>query len=168
MRYFFLLLTIFFALISGAAFIKYPDTCPRGCNFEFLMGYLSVSFFPFIIFFLITLGLFRKKKEVSSFQTNKAKPNPHQNIEISKSSPNKTEPLVNDENFDNEIYEKIADELENNVKQKGLWTRAVAEANVNENIDKSIYIKLRFKEIKDEAKREKERKENFDRIKNSK
>ena len=76
--------------------------------------------------------------------------------------------MVNDENFDNEIYEKIADELENNVKQKGLWTRAVAEANGNENIVKSIYIKLRFKEIKDEAKREKERKENFDRIKNSK
>ena len=50
--------------------------------------------------------------------------------------------------YENEIYEQIYNEIEAGLQQKGLWARAIAEADGNESKIKSIYIKLRFNEIK--------------------
>ena len=54
---------------------------------------------------------------------------------------------IKSNNNDEDIYEQIANELESN-KRIGLWTKAIAEADGDENKAKAIYIKLRFEQIK--------------------
>lgn len=49
------------------------------------------------------------------------------------------------------IYEQVSEELKNDIRREGLWTKAVAESNGNDDIAKSIYIKLRFQSIVDEV-----------------
>lgn len=49
------------------------------------------------------------------------------------------------------IYEQVSEELKNGIRREGLWTKAVAESNGNDDVAKSIYIKLRFQSIVDEV-----------------
>ncbi len=46
-----------------------------------------------------------------------------------------------------DVYQIIAEELEQDDIDKGLWTQAEAESDGNHNKVKSIYIKLRHKQL---------------------
>jgi hypothetical protein len=46
-----------------------------------------------------------------------------------------------------ELFEQISNELENNQINKGLWTKAEAESDGDENKVRSIYIKLRHQKL---------------------
>lgn len=50
-----------------------------------------------------------------------------------------------------ELYAHVVDELYNGVRRKGLWGKALAQANGSENRAKSIYLRLRVESLKDEA-----------------
>jgi hypothetical protein len=58
-------------------------------------------------------------------------------------------PIMNDDAF----YDEVAKELEANKLIPGVWTRAFAEADGDENRAKAIYIKLRVAQLAEEAKR---------------
>jgi hypothetical protein len=49
-----------------------------------------------------------------------------------------------------QLYEIVAEEIEGDIIYKGLWTKALADANGDEKLQKSLYIKLRVQMIKDE------------------
>ncbi len=54
--------------------------------------------------------------------------------------------------IDEQLYAQVAEELsEGNVKA-GLWTKATADADGNENKIKALYIKYRVQSMQDEAK----------------
>lgn len=53
--------------------------------------------------------------------------------------------------LEDKIYDKIAKEIEDGDIQKGLWTRAKAQSNGDENQVESIYIKLRFDQLKEKS-----------------
>ena len=114
----------------------------------------------------IYLKLFNKKEKLNTNldngENNISQPDINKRREVS----SRIDPFYDDENeisdeISNEIYEQIHDELDGGVKQKGLWTRAIAESGGDENKSKSLYIKMRFKELK-------ERHINFEKIKNRK
>lgn len=113
----------------------------------------------------IYLKLFNKKEKLNTNldngESNISQPDINKREEVS----SRNEPISDgdeiSEEISNEIYEQIHDELDGGVKQKGLWTRAIAESGGDENKSKSLYIKMRFKELK-------ERQLNFEKIKNSK
>tara|TARA_Y200000002_G_scaffold359545_1_gene343900 strand:+ start:344 stop:1207 length:864 start_codon:yes stop_codon:yes gene_type:complete len=113
----------------------------------------------------IYLKLFNKKEKLNTNldngESNISQPDINKREDVS----SRNEPLSDDDEISdeisNEIYEQIHDELDGGVKQKGLWTRAIAESGGDENKSKSLYIKMRFKELK-------ERQLNFERIKKSK
>ena len=48
------------------------------------------------------------------------------------------------------IYEQVADEIQNGIRRNGLWAKAIAEAELNDEKAKAIYIKLRVQSIIDE------------------
>ena len=113
----------------------------------------------------IYLKLFNKKEKLNTNldngESNISQPDINKQEEVS----SRNEPISDDdeisEEISNGIYEQIHDELDGGVKQKGLWTRAIAESGGDEKKSKSLYIKMRFKELK-------ERQLNFERIKKSK
>ena len=51
---------------------------------------------------------------------------------------------------ENSLYEKAASDIEANNIDKGLWTKAFAEADGNEIRQKALYIKMIVKQYKDE------------------
>jgi hypothetical protein len=70
--------------------------------------------------------------------------------EPAKRSPEKeTTPIMNEDAF----YEQVGKEIEANNLQTGLWTRAFAEADGDENRAKAIYIKLRVAQLTAEVQR---------------
>jgi hypothetical protein len=48
------------------------------------------------------------------------------------------------------IYEQVAEEIQNGIRKNGLWAKAIAEAELNDEKAKAIYIKLRVQSIIDE------------------
>lgn len=48
------------------------------------------------------------------------------------------------------IYVQVAEEIHNGILRNGLWAKAIAEAELNEEKAKAIYIKLRVQSIIDE------------------
>ena len=60
-----------------------------------------------------------------------------------------TERLLN-AGAENSLYEKAASDIEANNIDKGLWTKAFAEADGNEIRQKALYIKMIVKQYKDE------------------
>ena len=113
----------------------------------------------------IYLKLFNKKEKLNTNLDNGESNISQPDIDKREKVSSRNEPISDDdeisEEISNEIYEQIHDELDGGVKQKGLWTRAIAESGGDENKSKSLYIKMRFKELK-------ERQLNFERIKKSK
>jgi len=59
------------------------------------------------------------------------------------------EPEVEKHMNEEEIYELISQEIDNDEKKKGLWTKAFSEAEGDENKAKALYIKYRFYQIQD-------------------
>lgn len=49
------------------------------------------------------------------------------------------------------LYEMVMDELETGNIRKGIWAKAVAKSNGNDNQAKSKYLELRVESLKDEA-----------------
>jgi hypothetical protein len=49
-----------------------------------------------------------------------------------------------------QLYELVAEELENNQQSKGLWAKAISDSEGNHEKAKALYIKLRVQMIKDE------------------
>jgi len=49
------------------------------------------------------------------------------------------------------IYKYVLDEISTGVRRDGLWAKAMADANGNEGVAKSNYIKLRVQSILDDA-----------------
>ncbi len=49
------------------------------------------------------------------------------------------------------IYAQVAEEIQTGILRNGLWAKAIAEAELNEEKAKAIYIKLRVQSIIDEA-----------------
>ena len=97
----------------------------------------------------IYLKLFHKTKKLNTNLDNGENNISHPDIDKREKVSSRIEPLINDDEISNEIYEQIHDELDGGVKQKGLWTRAIAESGGDENKSKSLYIKMRFKELKE-------------------
>ncbi|MDB9885163.1 hypothetical protein OAC94_00985 [Gammaproteobacteria bacterium] len=60
-----------------------------------------------------------------------------------------TQRLLNAE-AENSLYEKAASDIEANIIDKGLWTKAFAEADGNEIRQKALYIKMIVRQYKDE------------------
>ena len=52
-----------------------------------------------------------------------------------------TDRLLSEE-AENSLYEKAANDIENEVIEKGIWTKAFAKANGDEVKQKAIYIEL--------------------------
>lgn len=50
----------------------------------------------------------------------------------------------------NKIYEKIADELSNNIRKEGLWLRAIQYADGDKTRALSLYTKYRSEELRKE------------------
>ena len=48
------------------------------------------------------------------------------------------------------IYEQVAEEIQNGIRRNGLWAKAIAEAELNDEKAKAIYIKLRVQSVIDE------------------
>lgn len=48
------------------------------------------------------------------------------------------------------LYEFVSRELEQGIIRNGLWTKALAQSNMNESVAKSKYINLRVKSLRDE------------------
>jgi hypothetical protein len=48
------------------------------------------------------------------------------------------------------LYAQVAEEIQNGVRRNGLWAKAIADAELNEDKAKSIYIKLRVQSLIDE------------------
>ena len=73
---------------------------------------------------------------------------------------------------DEVLYEYVMNELENNVKVKGLWAKAYANASGDDNKIEPLYMQFRVQSIKDEftaidiAYDELSRKQLFEFIKN--
>lgn len=66
-----------------------------------------------------------------------------------------TERLLNAE-AENALYEKAAADIEANIIDKGLWTRAFAESDGNEVKQKALYIKMIVQQYKDRILAEEE------------
>ena len=49
-----------------------------------------------------------------------------------------------------QLYELVAEELENNQQSKGLWAKAIADSQGNHEKVSALYIKLRVQMVKDE------------------
>ena len=49
-----------------------------------------------------------------------------------------------------DIYEFISEEIDSGKIKKGVWTKALSEAEGDENKTKAIYIKLRFEKLSNE------------------
>lgn len=60
-----------------------------------------------------------------------------------------TERLLNAE-AENSLYEKAASDIEANIIDKGLWTKAFAESDGDEVKQKALYIKMIVQQYKDE------------------
>lgn len=54
--------------------------------------------------------------------------------------------------IDEKLYELVAAEMSNDDIKIGLWTKATADAEGNENKIKALYIKYRVQAMQDEAK----------------
>ena len=50
-----------------------------------------------------------------------------------------------------ELYELVAEEIENNEKSKGLWTKALSDSEGDMERAEALYIKLRVQMISDES-----------------
>jgi len=48
------------------------------------------------------------------------------------------------------IYEFIAAELSNSIVKQGLWTKALSDSEWNESKAKSLYVKMRFSQLRTE------------------
>ncbi len=57
-----------------------------------------------------------------------------------------------DSSHDSDIYDQVAEEIESDNLISGVWTRAFAEADGDENRAKAIYIKLRFEALSSKKK----------------
>jgi len=66
-----------------------------------------------------------------------------------------TERLLNAE-AENALYEKAAADIEANIIDKGLWTRAFAESDGDEVKQKALYIKMIVQQYKDRILAEEE------------
>ena len=55
---------------------------------------------------------------------------------------------------DDAFYDQVAEEIETGNLVRGVWTRAFAEADGDENRAKAIYIKLRVKKLFEESRRQ--------------
>jgi hypothetical protein len=49
------------------------------------------------------------------------------------------------------LYEMVMDELETGNMRRGIWAKAVAKSNGNDNQARSKYLELRVESLKDEA-----------------
>ena len=61
-----------------------------------------------------------------------------------------------------QLYELVAEELEQGEQSKGLWAKALAEGEGNIEKAKGLYIKLRVEMIKDEWASNERRRKRFD------
>lgn len=52
-----------------------------------------------------------------------------------------------DQNFEEEIYERISKEMESNSLDKGIWTKAFAMAGGDDRKARATYINLRFAKL---------------------
>lgn len=163
---------VFFIVLGNSFFISTALTVLMysfGINLEFFIiifgGILNFLFNLFLLF--CPSKSFNKEPSKNTYEKSPIKSTKMSNEDTL--APSKYEEEQKDSQFnENEIYEQISNELDAGTHQKGLWTKAIAEAEGNESKVKAIYIKLRFNQIKEEEKKERERKANFERIKNSK
>ena len=68
------------------------------------------------------------------------------------------------------IYAQVLEEIQNGIRRDGLWAKALAESNMDENSAKARYLLLRVQSIKDEieiAEREKNSSANSNKSKSS-
>ena len=54
-----------------------------------------------------------------------------------------------------QLYERVVNELTSGIKREGIWAKAVAKSYGNEAKAKSLYIKFRVQSLKDEIEVEK-------------
>ena len=57
---------------------------------------------------------------------------------------------------ENKIYEKIANDIDKNIIDKGIWTKAFSKSEGNLDKQKAIYIELMFQHYKKKQDAEKE------------
>jgi len=53
--------------------------------------------------------------------------------------------------FEEYVFEMVANEIQSGIKKTGLWAKAISEANGNENTARGLYIKYRAQSMIDEA-----------------
>ncbi len=66
--------------------------------------------------------------------------------------------------FEEKLYSKVVEEIENNEINKGLWAKALANSDYNDNKTRALYIKYRVQKLKDEISEEQETKKQQQRI----
>ena len=62
------------------------------------------------------------------------------------------------------FYEKVANDIENNIQDKGVWAKAFAKADGDENKAKAVYIEFMVEEmiLEQEMHQEEEKRKNLE------
>jgi len=57
---------------------------------------------------------------------------------------------INKRKFEEELYERVTNEISEGYKRDGLWTKALVDASGDQEKAKPLYIKYRIQSLKDE------------------
>ena len=68
---------------------------------------------------------------------------------------------LNSEINEDEIYEKIMIEIEQDNKVKSTWAKALSQSDGNKDKVESLYISMRFEEIKNEILKKQQKENSF-------
>lgn len=136
-------------ILNNSSFINWGRFVESSVRAIFAGTVISSILIIILIVIEKIIKIFFLGKKVSTFnQNDNSNYSPASIQKVENENVTKSEPELDRSEIDSEIYDRIANELENDVKQMGLWTRAIADADGNESKIKSIYIKLRFEELK--------------------
>ena len=128
---------------------------------------ISLSLIGLLLFYVLNIikkVLFKAKKTVTPLSkavynhskdiVNDIKPaiNEYKEKHSITKTENEMTQSLNSEINEDEIYEKIMIEIEQDNKVKSTWAKALSQSDGNRDKLESLYIKMRFDEIKEEMK----------------
>ena len=139
---------------------------------------ISLSLIGLLLFYILNIikkVLFKAKKTVTPLSkavynhskdiVNDIKPaiNEYKEKHSITKTVNEMTQSLNSEINEDEIYEKIMIEIEQDNKVKSTWAKALSQSDGNKDKAESLYISMRFEEIKNEIlkKQQKEKENSF-------
>ena len=139
---------------------------------------ISLSLIGLLLFYVLNIikkVLFKAKKTVTPLSkavynhskdiVNDIKPaiNEYKEKHSITKTENEMTQSLNSEINEDEIYEKIMIEIEQDNKVKSTWAKALSQSDGNKDKAESLYISMRFEEIKNEIlkKQQKEKENSF-------